>query len=64
VIGVSEIWIYDNRQLKIYLLQSDGYVESENSLVFPDFNIQEMLPSLLDQAFREGTSQMLRQLRS
>ncbi len=63
VIGVSEIWIYDNRQLKIYLLQSDGYVESENSLVFPDFNIQEMIPSLLDQAFREGTSQMLRQLR-
>jgi Uma2 family endonuclease len=63
VIGVSEIWIYDNRQLKIYLLQSDGYVESANSLVFPDFNIQEMIPSLLDQAFREGTSQMLRQLR-
>jgi Uma2 family endonuclease len=63
VIGVPEVWLYENGKLKIYLLQSDGYIETVNSLIFPDINLVEMIPRLVQQAFQKGTSQMLRELR-
>jgi Uma2 family endonuclease len=63
VIGVPEVWLYENGKLKIYLLQADGYIETVNSLIFPDINLVEMIPILVQQAFQKGTSQMLRELR-
>lgn len=63
VIGVPEVWIYDNNRLKIYLLQQEGYGETTNSLIFPDINVVEIIPKLVEQAFEQGTSQMLRELR-
>ena len=63
VIGVPEVWIYENDRLKINLLQEDGYVETTNSPIFPELNIVEMIPKLVQQAFEKGTSQMLRELR-
>jgi Uma2 family endonuclease len=63
VIGVPEVWIYENDKLKINLLQQDGYLETANSLIFPDLNIGEMIPKLVQQAFQKGTSQMLGELR-
>ena len=63
VIGVPEVWIYENGKLKIYLLQADGYVATANSLIFPDINVIEMIPNLVQQAFQKGTSQMLREFR-
>ncbi|GBF81023.1 Uma2 family endonuclease [Aphanothece sacrum] len=62
VIGVPEVWIYDNNCLKIHLLQEEGYVETANSLIFPDINIVQIIPKLVQQAFEKGTSQMLREL--
>ena len=63
ILGVSEVWIYENDQLKIFVLQKQGYSETLNSLIFPDFNLVEMIPNLIKQAFQIGTSQMLRELR-
>jgi len=62
-IRVPEVWVYDSTKLKIYVLQADGYGESPNSPTFPDIAIVEMVPNLVQQAFEEGTSKMLRELR-
>jgi Uma2 family endonuclease len=52
-LGVPEIWCYDSRKLKIYLLQNGEYVESETSLVFPSLPIGE-LPRLIEENRTEG----------
>jgi len=60
---VPEVWIYDNNKLKIHLLQNGEYQESASSATFPELAIAEMIPQLVQQAFQEGTSKMLRNLR-
>ncbi|MGK7927199.1 MAG: Uma2 family endonuclease [Spirulina sp.] len=62
-IAVPEVWIYENNKLRIYILQPDGYQLSQKSAIFPDLEILETIPGLIAQAYREGTSQMLRKLR-
>jgi Uma2 family endonuclease len=60
---VPEVWVYDNGRLKINLLQNGDYQESSISPTFPNLPITEMIPRLVEQAFQEGTSTMLRKLR-
>ncbi len=64
VLQVPEVWIYDNGKLKIHLLQNDEYQESAISPTFPDVAIAEIIPQLVQQAFQQGTSTMLRNLRN
>jgi len=47
-LGVPEIWRYDQGQILIYQLQADAYVETNTSLVFPQFPIQEILPFIAE----------------
>ncbi len=61
---VPEVWIYDHNKLKIHLLQNGEYQESDVSLTFPEVAIAAMIPQLVQQAFQEGTSKMLRNLRN
>ncbi|KAM3097178.1 Uma2 family endonuclease [Phormidesmis sp. 146-12] len=61
---VPEIWIYRNQTLKINLLDGDSYIESSNSLTFPDLPITMLIPQLVQRAIDQGTSQMLRDLRT
>jgi Uma2 family endonuclease len=61
--GVPEVWIYRNQQLKIYLLGSTGYTETSISPTFPNLPIIELIPQLVQKAINEGTSKMLRDLR-
>ena len=61
---VPEVWIYDHNKLKIHLLQNGDYQESDVSLTFPEMAIAAMIPQLVQQAFQEGTSKMLRNLRN
>ncbi len=63
-LGVPEVWIYTNRQLTIYILQANSYVESEISPTFPNLPIIELIPRLVQKAINDGTSQMLRELRA
>ncbi|ASC72484.1 hypothetical protein XM38_034410 [Halomicronema hongdechloris C2206] len=60
---VPEVWIYDRGQLTIYQLQAESYVDSPNSLAFPNWPIRDVIPQLVEQAFQRGTSVMLRELR-
>ncbi|MBT9312259.1 Uma2 family endonuclease [Leptothoe kymatousa] len=63
LLGVPEVWIYTSGALKIYLLQDDGYLLSAQSLTFPSLPLDEMIPTLLQQAKQMGTRKMLKQLR-
>jgi Uma2 family endonuclease len=63
VLQIPEVWIYDNGRLKIMLLRQGDYQEATRSLIFPELDLCELMPRLVNQAFQEGTSAMLRGLR-
>jgi len=61
---VPEVWIYRNVLLSINILSNGNYVESPNSLVFPDMLVRDLIPHLVKLAIADGTSRMLRELRT
>jgi len=61
---VPEVWIYRSQQLKLYVLQESGYVETSISPIFPDLAIAELIPEWVQKAIAEGTSKMLREIRT
>ena len=61
---VPEVWIYSDCRLAIHILQGDRYLETNVSLLFPDLPINELIPSLVQQAIKLGTSRMLRSLKA
>lgn len=63
VLGVPEVWIYSDHQLKIYIFCQGAYVEVFSSPTFPDLSLTQMIPQWVQQAIEQGTSQMLRQLK-
>ena len=62
-ITVPEVWIYRDDSLQIFLLTDGHYLESESSLLFPDIDIKNLIPQLVNQAIVIGTSTMLREFR-
>lgn len=63
VLGVPEIWRYENRRLQVYVLQSGKYVESAISPTFPNFPVIEGISQFLEMGRISGTSQALRSFR-
>ena len=63
-IGVPEVWIYRQQQLKIYSFADGNYQENSVSPTFPNLPITILIPQLVQQAIAQGTSKMLRTLRS
>ncbi|BAU11969.1 hypothetical protein LEP3755_24930 [Leptolyngbya sp. NIES-3755] len=68
---VPEIWVYRNQALKISVLDSEReaphsvrYIESSSSPTFPDLPITSLVPQLVQTAIEQGTSRMLRDLRT
>ena len=61
---VPEVWIYSDRRLAIHILQGDHYIQTDTSLLFPNLSLTELIPSLVEQAIKLGTSRMLRSLKS
>jgi Uma2 family endonuclease len=61
-IGVPEFWRYDKRQLRIYHLSEQGYVEAPASLAFPLLT-GEALTRFLEQSKTAGQSATLRAFR-
>ncbi len=41
-IGVPEVWVYRQGQVKIYQLQENQYLEVLNSLTFPAVSVQQI----------------------
>lgn len=61
-LGIPEIWCYDTGVLRIYLLQNDKYVQSEQSQVFPSLKIQD-LPGLIAEYREQGRLALRRGIR-
>jgi Uma2 family endonuclease len=61
-LGVSEIWCYDTGALSVYRLQNDGYVQAEQSRVFPSLRIQE-LPGVIAAYRDQGRLALRRAIR-
>ena len=61
--GVPEVWVYRNRKLKIYLLESGAYHEVDFSPTLLHLPLVMLIPQLVQQAIDQGTSRMLRELR-
>ncbi|MGK7957403.1 MAG: Uma2 family endonuclease [Crocosphaera sp.] len=56
---VPELWVYNQGQLTIYLLQEEEYQQSPISLNFPNILITEAVPKLIQRASIVGSSQAL-----
>lgn len=67
-LGVPEVWIYSNSLLRIYILErlngENCYVETNSSPTFPNLDVSNLVPKLVKQAIKLGTSRMLRSLKS
>jgi Uma2 family endonuclease len=61
---VPELWRYDGRTLKIYLLQDGKYTESDTSQNFPDFRIIDVIPQFVDRSNTQGRSPTIRAFRA
>jgi Uma2 family endonuclease len=60
---VPEIWRYENRELKIFVLQAGVYVDSVVSPTFPNMAITEVIPKFIEQSWTAGVSSTLRSFR-
>ena len=60
---IPEVWVYKQGRLVIYVLQAGKYVQSTISPTFPNHDILHLIPNLVQRALKEGSSQVLRQLR-
>ncbi len=60
---VPEVWIYTEEKFTINVFTKGKYVELSTSPTFPNLPIIELIPKLVKQAFTEGSSKMLRELR-
>jgi len=63
-LGVPEVWIYSNQVLIIHILEDGGYVQSPISPIFPNLPVTQLIPQLVQKAIDEGTSKMLRDLKT
>ncbi|BBC24873.1 Uma2 family endonuclease [Pseudanabaena sp. ABRG5-3] len=61
-LGVAEIWRYNKTGIKIYALQSDGYLEQESSSTFPIIS-SAILDAFLQQAESIDDNQLIRSFR-
>jgi Uma2 family endonuclease len=62
-LNVPEVWVWRKGKLTINLLADGQYVESEQSQIFPNFSIVDLIPQWLEKALQDGTSKALRGLR-
>ena len=60
---VPEVWLYDEKRLRIFLLGATGYVESPTSQSFP-FLTSAALTDALEQSKTRGQSVVLRAFRT
>jgi Uma2 family endonuclease len=64
LLGVPELWRYNGKRLQINVLQEGKYVDSEVSLVFPNFALCEKVPQFLEQSKQIGCAHILRVFRN
>jgi Uma2 family endonuclease len=62
-LGVPELWVYADTELKIYILEAGEYQQSLTSPTFPDLPILEWVSEVIAQSRAIGRSPALRSLR-
>jgi Uma2 family endonuclease len=62
-LGVPELWVYEDMELKIYVLQSGQYQDSASSPTFPNLPILAWASEVLAQSREIGRSPALRAFR-
>jgi Uma2 family endonuclease len=60
--GVSEVWQYDQKQLKIFILAENEYLESPASKVFPDLT-PSIISHFIEESRKTDRPSWLRRLR-
>lgn len=60
-IAVPELWIYDSKKLRIYLLRDGHYIESDNSPNFPNIPLTQIIAATVERAWQVGTVQALKE---
>jgi Uma2 family endonuclease len=63
-LGVPELWRYENRQLRIDVLQNGRYVQSSISPLFPGLPIVNLIPEYVGKSRAIGRSRALREFRA
>lgn len=58
-IAVPELWIYNGKQLSIYLFTDGHYIQSENSPTFPNTPLNQIITATIERAWLVGTVQAL-----
>ncbi|MDJ0732519.1 MAG: Uma2 family endonuclease [Nostocaceae cyanobacterium] len=61
VIPPRELWIYRRGNLLIYRFEGEGFQEYETSYHFPDFDVKEIIPQYIEQAWQVGSSVAVRE---
>lgn len=64
LLGVPELWRWDKIKLTINILTDGKYVESENSLIFPDLPITQIIPEYLKRSKVDGRNAAIKALRT
>jgi len=63
-LGVPELWIYDGRSLQINVLQHRQYVEINQSQIFPNLPIVEVIPQYVAQSKVGGRNAAVKAFRA
>ncbi|EIJ43863.1 hypothetical protein BegalDRAFT_3037 [Beggiatoa alba B18LD] len=63
-LAVPELWRYDGHELHIYVLQEGHYVQTEQSLHFPQFPVVQAIPDYLQQTKVAGRNKVMRAFRA
>jgi Uma2 family endonuclease len=63
VLGVRELWRFENGQLRISQLQNGQYQDIESSLHFPSIPVREGIVQFITRSQSEGRSQTLKAFR-
>ncbi|MBN3910527.1 MAG: Uma2 family endonuclease [Nostoc sp. NMS1] len=63
VLKVPELWRFAKGKLQINILQDEHYVESQQSLNFPQFKLVEAIPQYLKQSTTAGRNATLKAFR-
>lgn len=60
-LAIPELWIYRPGLLTIYIWGGGDYQQSAQSLLFPEIDVQTILPQYVELAWNQGSSVALRQ---
>ena len=62
-LGVKELWRFNNKELKIDLLQDDVYISSDTSAIFSNLPIITIIPEYIAKAKQNGRNKTIKEFR-